>query len=166
MRTCELPEGICNHFRAPDSLALRYNIICSSAIVCVHIPLRGVMRFIYYRGPVTSVLRQNSPSQKCFLFAAFRFLTGMTVASHPSAGSINHFAPVFLLPVISGRFYCLSELVSPTLAGVARRTIVSITSDNYARMHSSPFAKQPSADNSDAFPPFGFSSFYFLATTG
>lgn len=92
---------------------------------------------------------------------AFRFLTG----SHRVCQQvINHIAPVLVgiatvlaaapcaVPIISGRFYCLSD------AAVARRTIVSVTSDNYAGMHSRLFVKRYNADNSDA-PLFDFFSF-------
>lgn len=68
------------------------------------------------------------------------------------------------MPVISGRFYCPSDSVAG--AAVARRTIVSITSDNYARTHSS-LGLQNSITPTIAmlsYSAFFFFFFHFLTT--
>lgn len=77
------------------------------------------MRFIYYRElslPFCGrlVRRGNVPSP------LFGFLPGCPSPS--SAGDINHLAQSYMpAPVISGRFYCLSDSVAD--GAVARRTI-------------------------------------------
>lgn len=116
---------------------------------------------------VTSVLRRNSPS-KCFLLF-YGFLPGR-VAFIKKSGNINHIALVshacwyydalqrysqsLLYPSYpADSIVC--RAVRQTSQTLPLRTIVLITSDNYARVHSFLFAKQHNADNSNA-PLFGF----------
>jgi len=76
----------------------------------------------------------------------------MTAALRLSADDINHIALVFIdntaiiiAPVCRCSSYSTDSILVCPIAAVVWRTIVSITSDNYARTHSSLFAKQYNA---------------------